>query len=770
MEHATELILQETVQGPHLAHVLRMSPEAHPNPTAESTKKPAPSRTPGIMGDVWGGLAATLVALPASVAFGVAVYGPIGGAGAGALAGLLGATALGTIAPIFGGTPRLVSAPCAPAVAVMSAFALQMVAKYPGQPGRALIMMTLVGLVSAALQLLLGVVRAGTIIKYIPYPVVTGYLSGVGVVIFLKQVPALLGLAKGVSLGHGVVTPATWQWPALVIGATTMAVMLLAPRLTKAVPPAVLGLGAGVAAFGLLTLAKPELRTLAGNALVVGPLSSGGPSFLDAFRTRISSLSGLHLADATDVFSPALTLAVLLSLDTLKTCVVVDALTGARHESNRELVGQGLANTMSALIGGMPGAGTSGPTLVNIASGGQTKKSAVIEGVMVLFAFLLLGRVVAWAPLAALAGILAVVAFRMFDFGAMGWVKRKATVFDFAVVAAVIFVAVFIDLIAASATGVALSILIFIRNEARGAVIRRKLPGSKVLSKQRRLPEQMEILTRYGGETVVVELQGSLFFGTTDQLRNELAKELDDARTIIFDMRRVDAVDMTAVHILEQMHATLHKRGADMMFCNVPRSFAGRSDAVDYLKEVGLLSPKDDHELFEQLSDALAWTEERILEEHGARTRTEDAVELLAMPMFVGRKAETLGDLAECVQKRALHTGEHVFHAGDEGDEIHFVRTGSVRISLTVGDKHVHVASFGRGDFFGEITFLDGGQRTADAVAESETELFVISRKRFDTVAAAHPRLAQALFSALARNLALRLRQADREISTLEEA
>lgn len=722
------------------------------------------------MGDVWGGLAATLVALPASVAFGVAVYGPIAGPGAGALAGLLGATALGTVAPVFGGTPRLVSAPCAPAVAVMSAFAVQMAAKYPGQPGRALILMTLVGLVAAALQLLLGVIRAGTIIKYIPYPVVTGYLSGVGVVIFLKQIPALLGLRSGVSLGHGIATPSSWQWPALVIGGATICVMLLAPRITKAVPAAVLGLGAGAIVFGLLTFAKPELRTLAGNSLVVGTLGGGGPSFLDAFRTRISSLGALHLSDAADVGGPALTLAVLLSLDTLKTCVVVDALTGSRHESNRELFGQGLANTLSALMGGMPGAGTSGPTLVNIASGGVTRRSAVIEGVMVLFAFLLLGGIVAWAPLAALSGILAVVAFRMFDFGAIGWVRRKATFFDFAVVLAVICVAVFVDLIAASATGVALSILIFIRNESRAAVIRRKLTGSKVFSKQRRLPEQMDILTANGDGTVIVELAGSLFFGTTDQLRNELDKELATARTIILDMRRVDAVDMTAVHILEQMHATLHKRGGDMLFCNVPPSFAGRKDAVGYLEEVGLLSPKEDHELFEQLSDALAFCEDRILHEHGADTGKEDAVELLSMPMFQGRKKETLEELRECVQKRSLRAGEHVFHAGDSGDEIYFVRSGGVRISLTVAEKHVHVASFGRGDFFGEITFLDGGKRTADAIAERDTELFAISRKRFDAVAAAHPRLANGLFSAIARTLALRLRQADREISSLEEA
>jgi SulP family sulfate permease len=732
--------------------------------------KPEVSLSKSLIGDAWGGVAATLVALPAAIAFGVAVYGPIGGAGVGALAGLVGATALGSVAPLLGGTPKLISAPCAPAVAVMSAFAVQASEQHGRDPAHLMILMTLVGLAAAALQVLLGIVRAGTIIKYIPYPVVTGYLSGVGVVIFLKQLPALLGLPQGVTLADGLAAPSTWQWPALAVAAVTIVVMVGAPRLTKAIPGAILGLAAGVVAYFALSFVRPDLRTLGGNHLVIGPLGGEGAAFFEAFRVRLSSLGSIDLADARSVLVPATTLAVLLSLDTLKTCVVVDAMTGGRHESNRELFGQGVANGVSALLGGMAGSGTSGPTLVNIASGAQTRWSAVMEGALVLVVFLLLGNVVAWAPLAALAGILVVVAFRMFDWSALRWARRRATGLDFAVVAVVIGTAVFVDLISASAVGVALSILLFIRNESRGAVIHRKLFGDQILSKQRRLPAQVDVLTTFGKETVVVELAGSLFFGTTDQLRGQLERELRKQRTIIFDMRRVDAVDLTAVHILEQMRTQLRKRDADMVFCNVPKAFAGRKDAAEYLREVGLFHPEEKNVVFDQLTDALAWAEDRILTEHGAVSSDDSTMELLEMPMFQGRKPETLATMAGCIEKRRFAAGEIVFHHGEEGDEIFFVGKGSVRISLALEGKSLHVASFGKGDFFGEITFLDGGCRTADAIAETETTLFAVSRKRFDGVASAHPRLGQALFSGLARTLALRLRQADREISTLEEA
>ena len=419
----------------------------------------------------------------------------------------------------------------------------------------------------------------------------------------------------------------------------------------------------------------------------------------------------------------------------------------------------------------MPGAGTSGATLVNVASGGQTRRSSVIEGGAVLFAYLVLAPIVAWAPLAALAGILIVVAFKMFDFAAFAWAKRRSTAFDFAVVLAVITVAVGVDLITASAVGVALSILLFIRNESKAPVIRRKLYGDRVFSKRRRLPAAMAVLTEKGAETVVVELQGSLFFGTTDQLRDQLKKDLETCRTVIFDMRRVDALDLTAAHILEQMESQLHDRGAVAVFCNLPRFLAGHADVAGYLSEVGLVDPSDPNAIFDQQSDALAWVEDRLLAEEGvADASGQPPLDLLDLAMFAGRKKETSAELRAAVEERRVPAGERVFSRGDTGDEIFFIRSGTVRISLPLEGKGLHVASFGRGDFFGEIAFLDGASRTADATAERDTNLYVLSRQAFDRVAAAHPRLAQSVFGGLASALALRLRRADGELTTLEEA
>ena len=220
-----------------------------------------------------------LVALPASLAFGVAIYAPLGPhyAGEGALAGVLGATAIGIVAPLVGGTERLVSAPCAPAAAVMGALALEL-ASAPGgtgaSPERVILLLTLAALLSGTLQMLYGGLGGGTLIKYIPYPVVTGYLSGVGVVIFLKQLPALFGFPRELPSAQGLVQPSTWNGAGLVVGLVTIAVMALAPRLTRRVPAAILGLAGGVACyFAIGLLVDDHLLELADNRLLIGPLA-----------------------------------------------------------------------------------------------------------------------------------------------------------------------------------------------------------------------------------------------------------------------------------------------------------------------------------------------------------------------------------------------------------------------------------------------------------------------------------------------------------------
>jgi SulP family sulfate permease len=721
-------------------------------------------------GDLWGGLAAMLVALPSAIAFGVTIFAPLGAgyAAQGALAGILGATALGLVAPLFGGTNRLITAPCAPAAAVLAAFAIELAADAVA-PATILALLAIVALACGALQLLFGALGLGRLIKYMPYPVVSGYLSGVGLVIVFSQVPRLLGAADGAAFMEVIAAPSRWVWQAIAVGAVTIAVMLGAPRLTQRVPAAILALAAGVCTYFAIASWHPQLLHLSGNTLVVGAMDTGG-GVSAAFSERWAGLSVLGPAELQRAMMPALTLSVLLSIDTLKTCVVLDALTRTRHDSNRELRGQGLANLAATVIGGVPGAGQMGATLVNLSSGGRTRVSGVIEGALSLIAFLALGALVAWVPIAALAGILIVIGLRMVDWRSLNLLRSRATVVDFAVIVVVILVASTVSLIAASGVGVALAVLLFVREQIGGSVVRHKRYGNRVFSRRVRGEQAMALLAEHGAQTAIVELQGSLFFGTADQLYSALEPELATRRYIILDLRRVQTVDVTAAHMLERVEDALAERGGMLLFSELPRRLPSGRDMQAYFSEIRLVDPVHRARVFDELDDALEWVEESILAHDGFTGGEEKALELAEMELLAGRKPDTIRDLEACMQVSRLHAGEKIFAYGDMGDELYLIRRGEVRIMLPIetGQAH-HLATFGRGAFFGEMAFLDPGPRSADAVAFVDCEIFVLSRARFEEFAANHKRAALALLQGIARALAVRLRYTNAEVQALRE-
>ena len=737
-----------------------------PAPSGPLSKSPA-----SFVGDAWGGFAAMLVALPSSIAYGVTVFSVLGPdhVATGVRAGLAGAMALGLVAALVGGAAQLISAPCAPAAAVLGALAGEMLAG-SADPARIIAVLVLVALLSAILQLVYGLLGGGRLIKYIPYPVVSGYLSAVGVIIFIGQLPKFLGLPKGVALTAGLAAPAQWQLPALIVGLVTIAGVLLALKLTKAVPAPIIGLAAGLVAYFALAQRQPAMLELSHNALIIGPVG-GGSELLAGAVNPFHAFRGIGLAELRGLLVPALTLSILLSVDTLKTCVVVDALTRNRHNSNRTLIAQGAGNLASALLSGMPGAGTMGATLVNVESGGRTQRSGVLEGAFVLAAALVFGRWIAWVPVAALAGILLVVAMRMFDWSSFQLLRQRETLLDFAVIATVIVVAVTTNLIAASGAGVALAIVLFLREQIQGTVIRRSIPGNRISSTQHRLPDEAALLERCGEQTLVCELQGSLFFGTTDQLLTELEPRLHHCRYLVLDLRRIQSVDFTAVHLLERFEKTLAERDGWLLFSRVPAHLPSGRNLNDYFAKLGVVGAQRRVRVCESLDDALVWVEGRILDENLCRVGDDAPLALADFDLVREFEADqTLAALASCVVERSCAAGEAVFKTGDPGDGIFLVRRGIVRITLPLKDGgHHNLSSFGRGNFFGEMAFLTRSTRSADAIAVTATDLYVIPRTKFDEVSLRYPVMGVKVFGRVARTLALRLRRTDTELRAFYE-
>lgn len=737
-----------------------------------SKPEPVKKQKSSFVGDLFGGTAAMLVALPSAIAFGLIIYAPLGPefSGQAALGGILGTIILGLVSPLVGGTHRLVTAPCAPAAAVLSVFVGEMVSKGSVDISLIPIYITLVALFAGVFQLLAGLAGGGRFIKYIPYPVVAGYLSGVGILIFIGQLPKFLGVPAKTPFWDALSTTSLWNYDNIIIGAVTIITMLFISKIIKTIPAAILSLIAGIGCYFILSIFNESLLTLEGNSMVIGAISASVKDVASLAGNHLSLFAQIELSKLPEIIVPVFTLGILLSIDTLKTCVVLDALTFSRHNSNREIIGQGTGNIASSIACGIPGAGTMGATLVNLNSGGQTKFSGMMVGITALLVLLLLGQFIAWIPISALAGILMVVGIRMIDKKSFELLKSRTTMLDFFVTLAVIISAISYSLITAAGVGIALAILLFLREQIRTSVIRRKMKVGQVFSKKVRIESELEVLNQHSDTTIILELQGQLFFGTTDQLLTELEPYLKKCKYVILDMRRVASIDYTAGNLLRQIKARLKPIKGILIFTSIPPNLPTGQNVRKYLEDLGL-EEKKRLKFFDTLDQAIEWSEDRILKKAKVIHKDEsEPLNIDELELFKGLTPEAFATIAGAMEEKDYKDSETIFSIGEESEEIYFIRKGNVKIVLPLSGGMIHhLATFSRGNYFGDMAFLDKGKRSANAVASGDASLYVLKRSRFDEIAKEYPKTAGLFFERLAYTISARLRQSNTELKALQE-
>ncbi|MFN3988199.1 MAG: SulP family inorganic anion transporter [Rhodocyclaceae bacterium] len=462
-----------------------------------------------IRGDVFGGLTAGVVALPLALAFGVA-------SGAGAAAGLYGAIALGLIAALFGGTRMQISGPTGP-MTVVFASTLVVVA---GDLAMAMAAVMVGGL----LQIALGAAKIGGVVRFIPYPVVSGFMSGIGIIIILLQIAPLLGVApKSSPVAAVAALPAVLSninGQAFFLAFLTLIVVFRTPMSVSRLVPA--PLVALIAMTLLATAADFEVP-------VIGDIPMGLPDLM---------VPTFSLETWTTVLVLGATLAVLGSIDSLLTSLVADSVTRTRHDSNRELIGQGAGNLLCAFVGGLPGAGATMRTVVNIKAGGRTRLSGTIHALFLLALLLGAAPLASQIPLAVLAGILIKVGVDILDYRLLKLVRSAPRV-DVAIMAAVFLLTVFVDLIVAVGAGVVLSMAMIIHQLSRQANFR-------IWPAAQGEGSSMEDGLR------VLEIDGPFFFGSTSQLLDRVDLVMG-TRAVVFDCTRVPFMDLSAHFALEEM-------------------------------------------------------------------------------------------------------------------------------------------------------------------------------------------------------------------------
>jgi len=530
-----------------------------------------------LKGDLSGGLVAGIIALPLALAFGVQ-------SGLGAAAGLYGAIALGILAAALGGTATQASGPTGP-MTVVSASIVAVAIERTGSLQNGLGVVLLSFLLGGVFQIALGLLGVGKYVKYFPYPVVSGFMSGVGIIIIALQIWPFFGSASPKSpllVFTQIAEPlGNINWSAVLLGVLTIAVYYGFPRLTKAVPSVLVALLTGTLVAVLARLQVP----------MIGDIPAGIPAL------QIGNIFRVSPEYYTMIFGFALTLALLGSIDSLLTSVIADNITKTKHDSRRELIGQGIGNAVAAIFGGIPGAGATKGTVVNINAGGRTRLSGVVHGLFLLAVLLGMGRFASYIPLSVLAGLLIPVGMAIIDYKGFKHLRHVPRA-DAAVLLLVLGVTVFGNLIHAVGLGIVLASLLFMKKAGDLAEVHTSVEPLA----ESPWDDEMEIHQTYAGKIYVKHLYGPLFFGSSAGFQDMISALKKNARILIIRMERVPYMDQSGLYALENAVLELRRQGALVLLTGT------HEQPLDMLRQISIVPDLIGQEhLFKDLKQCTTW-------------------------------------------------------------------------------------------------------------------------------------------------------------------
>ncbi len=495
--------------------------------------------------DAMAGLIVGIVALPLAIAFGIA-------SGVSPETGIVTAIVAGFLVSAFGGSSVQIGGPTGAFIVIVYGIVQQY-----GMGG-----LTVATLMAGAFLVLLGVFRLGTIIKYIPYPIVVGFTSGIAVTIFTTQVKDLLGLTTGPVPADFVAKWATYvqalptvdPW-STAVGVLSVVAIALTPRLSRKVP-------GSLVAIVVMTVAAYLLRTYAG----VESIETIGDRFSIRAELPSAVVPVLTWEGVKQLVQPALTIAVLGAIESLLSATVADGVTGRRHDSNQELIGQGIANLCSPLFGGIPATGAIARTMTNINNGGRTPVAGIVHAAVLLLIFLVFMPLAQYIPMACLAGVLVVVSYNM-----SGWRTFRELLAnpksDVAVLLITFLLTVLFDLTIAIEVGLVIACLLFMRRMAettRVSVITEEIDPneeSDVETHEEHLPIPPGV--------EVYEINGPYFFGIANKFEDVMATMADRPKVRIIRMRRVPFIDSTGLHNLKNLCTMNHREGTHIVLSGV---------------------------------------------------------------------------------------------------------------------------------------------------------------------------------------------------------
>ena len=517
--------------------------------------------TSNLRGDFFGGLTAGVVALPLALAFGVQ-------SGMGAIAGIYGAIALGIFAAWFGGTNTQISGPTGP-MTVVSAVVIATEIELHGSLDAALGTIIAIFLLAGFLQIVLGVLKVGQYIRYMPYPVVSGFMSGIGVIIIVLQIFPFLGHVSPKKIPDifsevaNILPSANFE--AVLLALATIATIYLFPLLTKLIPSALVALIA-------LTAASTGMGL---DVAIIGNIPEGLPAL------HFDALDHIDFRDPMLIIIPALTLAALGTIDSLLTSIVADNMTKTQHNSNKELVGQGIGNMVAAILGGIPGAGATMRTVVNINSGGKTKLSGVIHGVALLLVLIGAGTYARLIPLPVLAGILITVGIGIIDYKGLKHILHVPKS-DAAVMLIVLVMTVFVDLLQAVAVGMVLASVLFMKKMSDIVEDKSSIGSVGEFAREQSWMDETDISEDILQKVYIKHFDGPIFFGFASKFQ-EMTRALPEVDVVVMRMKNVPYIDQSGMYAIEDAVMALQEKKVLVLLTGIQKQ------PEDMLRRIGLV-------------------------------------------------------------------------------------------------------------------------------------------------------------------------------------
>lgn len=741
-----------------------------------------------VRNDLSGAITGTLASLPQTIAYGVLAASALGPQwiGSGVMAALYGAIILGVAATILGTSPLTVAGPRATTALVFSLLTKQLltVPQVAATDNPALVALALAflgGAMAGMVQVCFARLKLGRLVNYIPDPVIAGFLNGSALLIILDQIPVLLSLPSGQHLSWQIgVTD--WSGGSLALGLGTTAVVLLAPRLTRALPALLIGLAVGMALY--------QAANAMGWAAEFGPTL---PDMHDGAHVALADLwRSLRTINPLDgrlamVMAPSvLSMAVLASLDTLLAVRSLDALSPRRANGNRDLNAQGIGNILAGLAGCLPGSGGMGRATAMIRGGGRTALSPLLIAAFTMIATAALMPTIRFLPQTVMAGALVVVAMQIFDpwtvtmirrFGLDG--LRRQPLSDLISVMAVMAATLLVNLVVAVGVGVLISLAVFVVRMSRSPV-RRSYPADLLTVRLHGDIERVRFLEQHGAKIAVIEVEGALFFGSAAALETYVETLVQKGVAfIVLDLKRIKDVDTTGARALERMNLFLVRHSGALAIAHVERerrnirpkpmpeaSSLEERRAADLrerfiwrkLEQVGTIEALGEdafHPDVEQASENLEAKIRRNLATHGQIQQP------LATPLILQNFTQSaILSLRRFMLRTPLQPGQFVFRQGDPPDRIYYLASGRVEVTVDLPgtDRKLKIQTMTKGAIFGEMAVLDSKPRSANVIAVEPAICYSLTAAQFNALKIDRPEIAFTLLENVALIFSERLR------------